>query len=87
MKDMEVKRENVLQNYNVNVCVRENVYVREVVEQLEKSFAEVCRHINTNRVQANHFETNKNNTNVRVLQMDFTMTYECEYQNEIQSAF
>lgn len=55
-----------------------------MVEQQESSSPEVCHHINTKRVQSNQFETDKNNINVQVHQMDFAMVYKCEYQNEIQ---
>ena len=57
-------------------CNSQNAYVREVVEQLESSFQEVCHHINTKSVQANQSETDKNNINTQILQIDFVMAYE-----------
>ena len=42
--------------------------------------------MNTKRIQANHLEKDKANCKARVLQQDFPMGYEREYQNEVQSA-
>ena len=62
------------------------LYVGEVFEKFQKSFSNVCNHVNTKRIQADQFEKDKANCKARVLQLDFAMGYECEYQNEVQSA-
>ena len=38
------------------------------------------------RIQAQEFEADKSSPNVRILQIDFAMAHECQYQNEVQSA-
>lgn len=43
-------------------------------------------HVNTKRVQHGEFEKDKKKDQVRILQIDFAMSFSCEYQNEIQSA-
>ena len=67
-------------------CQSKQVYVGEVVELFEASFQENLVHVNTKRIQAKEFEADKSNKNVKVLQMDFAMAYECMYQDDVQSA-
>ena len=67
-------------------CNSRQIFVGEVLEIFQVSFPEVCNHVNTKRIQANEFENDKKKPKTRVLQMDFAMAYECEYQNEVQSA-
>lgn len=67
-------------------CNSRQIFVGEVLELFQASFPEVCNHVNTKRIQANQFESDKKKPKARVLQMDFAMAYECEYQNEVQSA-
>ncbi|XP_063222491.1 uncharacterized protein LOC134531000 isoform X3 [Bacillus rossius redtenbacheri] len=43
-------------------------------------------HVNTKRIQHDEFEKDKANGTKRVLEVDFAMSFSCEYQNEIQSA-
>lgn len=43
-------------------------------------------HVNTKRIQHGEFEKDKKKDQVRILQIDFAMSFSCEYQNEIQSA-
>ena len=58
----------------------------EVLQQLVDEWDIIIAHINTKRVQAQEFESDKKRENVRVLQIDFAMNYSCEYQVEVQSA-
>lgn len=64
----------------------EEISSGELHEILILQLPEVLYHVNTKRIQAEDFQTDKNNTNVRILQIDFAMSYICEYQNEVQSA-
>ena len=68
------------------LCQSKQVYVGVVVKLFETSFQENLLHVNTKRIQAKSFEADKSNKNVRVLQMDFTITDECMHQSEVQSA-
>ena len=53
--------------------------VREILEQFRECFPAACNHYNVKRIQADQFEEDKANSNARVLQMDFAMSYEREY--------
>ena len=43
-------------------------------------------HINIKQIQSALFQADLENLNVCALQIDFAMSYSCEYQNKIQSA-
>lgn len=43
-------------------------------------------HVNLKRIQADEFQKDKLNESVRILQVDFAMSFACEYQNEVQNA-
>ena len=62
------------------------MFVGEALDLFQANFTDVPSHIIVNQIQTNQFELNKNNPKNRVFQMDFTMAYECEYQNEVKSA-
>lgn len=64
MKNMATIRKKVWKKLQFNSS---NVYVREMMEQLEMSFSEVCHQINTKPIHANEFKIDKNNSNTWVL--------------------
>lgn len=43
-------------------------------------------HVNTKRVQHAEFEKDKIDPESRIIQIDFAMSFSCEYQNEVQRA-
>ena len=47
-------------------CNSRQIFVREVLELFQASFPEVCNHVNTKRIQANQFETDKKKPKARV---------------------
>lgn len=61
-------------------------FLGDIHEMLIKDLPQMMLHVNTKRVQHSEFETDKKNVAVRILQIDFAMSFSSEYQNEIQSA-
>ena len=62
------------------------VPVGNVLDDSTECFEEIVNHINAKRIQAQACQDDINDPNARVLQIDFTMAYQCKYQNELQSA-
>ena len=62
------------------------VPVGKIYEEYQNSFKCVVSHVNVKRIQANEFQRDKLNNDTRVLQIDYAMAYQCEYQDEVQSA-
>ena len=60
--------------------------VGKVYEDYQKSFKIVVSHVNVKRIQAAEFQSDKGDNSKRVLQIDYAMVYQCEYQDEVQSA-
>ena len=58
----------------------------ELKEKVILSLPDMMHHVNLKRIQAAEFQQDKLNDDVRILQVDFAMSFGCEYQNEIQSA-
>lgn len=58
----------------------------ELKDKLIDSIHIMMNHVNLKRIQADEFQKDKLNENVRILQVDFAMSFGCEYQNEVQSA-
>ena len=60
--------------------------VGNVLDDFTECFEEIVNHVNAKRIQAQAFQDDVNDPNARVLQIDFSMAYQCKYQNEVQSA-
>ncbi|XP_063228207.1 uncharacterized protein LOC134534095 isoform X1 [Bacillus rossius redtenbacheri] len=58
----------------------------DIYEKLIADMPKMMLHVNTKRIQHDEFEKDKANGTKRVLEVDFAMSFSCEYQNEIQSA-
>lgn len=58
----------------------------ELKDKLIDSIHIMMNHVNLKRIQADEFQKDKLSNNVRILQVDFAMSFSCEYQNEVQSA-
>lgn len=58
----------------------------ELKDKILGSYQTFIDHVHIKRIQSEAFTTDKNDPNVRILQVDFSMSYSCEYQNEVQSA-
>ena len=56
-----------------------------VLDDFTECFEEIVNYVNAKRIQAQAFHDDINDPNARVLQIDFAMAYQCEYQNEVQS--
>lgn len=74
-----------VEDKKIKLIINENC-IGDVYEQLMKDLPQMMFHVNTKRVQHSEFEKDKKNVAVRILQIDFAMSFSCEYQNEIQSA-
>ena len=46
----------------------------------------MTNHVSTLLIQAREFESDKNSSSKRTLQIDYAMSCQCEYQNDLQSA-
>ena len=62
---------------------RDVVIVKEVYEMLASSFKTVLLHINTKWIQAEEFEKDKAEPTKGTLQIDYSMAYQCKYQDEL----
>ncbi|KAF2896563.1 hypothetical protein ILUMI_09613 [Ignelater luminosus] len=58
----------------------------ELFEKIKEDFIEFLHHVSSKRIQTDTFLNDKNNPFIRILQIDFAMSYSCEYQNEVQRA-
>ncbi|KAJ2937733.1 hypothetical protein O0L34_g19126 [Tuta absoluta] len=58
----------------------------ELFEKVLEKYEEFRYHVLLKRIQSDAFLKDKRDKNTRILQIDFSMSYSCEYQNEIQSA-
>ncbi|KAF2888347.1 hypothetical protein ILUMI_17826 [Ignelater luminosus] len=58
----------------------------KLFEKIKEDFIEFLHHVSIKKIQSDTFLNDKNNPFVRILQIDFAMSYSCEYQNEVQSA-
>ena len=54
----------------------------EVLENFRESFSKTKEHQNVKRIQAEAFQEDIKNPSKRVLQIDYTMAYQCELQNQ-----
>lgn len=55
----------------------------ELKDKLIDSIHIMMNHVNLKRIQADEFQKDKLNESVRILQVDFAMSFACEYQNEV----
>ena len=69
----------------IAIMVKE-VRVGEVLDELQESFGKVKEHQNVKRMQASEFQKDLLVETVRVLQIDYAMTYQYELQKETISA-
>lgn len=58
----------------------------ELYDIVVNDIPEVLNHVNLKRIQAENFQKDKLRNSTRIIQIDFAMSFCCEYQNEIQSA-
>ena len=49
-------------------------------------FLKIITHFSIKRIQSSHIEIDLGNPNIFALQIDFAVSYCCEYQDEVQSA-
>ena len=66
-----------IQSITFNTCAG------ELIECIQNDWDKVLTHVNIKRIQNLQFQEDLQNPEVRVLQIDFAMSYSCEYQNEI----
>ena len=57
--------------------IREHVTVGEVYEDIQQPFQVVTAHVNQEDIK---------DANTRVIQIDYTMTYQCQQQSKVQNA-
>ncbi|KAF2896017.1 hypothetical protein ILUMI_10164 [Ignelater luminosus] len=73
--------DDILSNVSLN-----ETSTGELFEKTKEDFIEFFHHVSIKRIQSDAFLNDKNNPSVRILQIDFAMSYSCENQNEVQSA-
>ena len=62
---------------------RDDVIVGEAYEMLASSFKIVLLQINTKQIHPEEFEKDQADTTKRTFQIDYAMTYQCMYQDEV----
>ncbi|XP_071034011.1 uncharacterized protein [Parasteatoda tepidariorum] len=55
-------------------------------EKIIDDLPTMMKHVHIKRIQHAEFEKDKSNQKTRIMQVDFAMSFSCEYQNEVQSA-
>ena len=55
--------------------------VSELLESLLSEWDNVLTHINIKRIQNTKFQVDLENPNVPICEINFAMSYSCEYQN------
>ncbi|GBM13664.1 hypothetical protein AVEN_148187-1 [Araneus ventricosus] len=60
--------------------------VAELTDNVLANFQSFKQHVKIKRIQADAFQSDIKQSDTIVLQVDFAMSYSCEWQNEIQSA-
>ena len=60
--------------------------VGNVIDNFTEYFEEIVNLVNAKTIQAEAFQDDINDLNTRVLQIDFAMAYQYEYQNEVECA-
>ena len=63
----------------------EVVPVGQVFDEFKQSFEDFVSHINVKRIQQKAFQDDLTEPNTRVLQIDYALAYQCEYQNEMSA--
>ena len=63
-----------------------NTCAGELIECIQNYWDKVLTHVNIKRIHSLQLQEDLQNPEACVLQIDFAMSYSCEYQNEIQSA-
>ncbi|KAF8793879.1 hypothetical protein HNY73_001911 [Argiope bruennichi] len=60
--------------------------IAELTDNVLENFQSFKQHVKIKRIQAAAFQSDIKQSNTVVLQVDFAMSYSCEWQSEIQSA-
>ena len=60
--------------------------VGKVLEDFQSRFPKVVTHVNVKKIQSKEFQLDKDGKTKCVLQIDYAMVYQCEGQDETQSA-
>ena len=55
----------------------------EVLEELKEDFPNILIHVNTKRTQAAAFQVDKAKCGTLEVQVDYAMSFQCEYQDEV----
>ena len=87
MEEGSEESEEPSQKFNKQLqIISKQVPVENVLDDFTECFEETGNHVSAKRIQAQALQDDTNDPNARVLQIDFAMAYQCEYQNEVQSA-
>ena len=73
-------------SYKKLSMIIKEVSVEEVLDEFQQQFKNTVRHINVKRIQSNEFQNDLKNPDIRVLQIDYAMAYQCENQKEVMGA-
>lgn len=70
----------LVKNFHKDTC-------SELMKKIKNDYPEFLKHVNIKRIQESEFVQDPGSNPGRlILQCDFAMAYECEFQNEVQSA-
>ena len=87
MEEGSEESEEPSQKFNKQLqIISKQVLAGNVLDDFTECFEEIVNHVNAKRIQAQAFQDDINDPSARVLQIDFAMAYQYEYQNEVQSA-
>ena len=87
MEEGSEESEEPSQKFNKQLqIISKQVLAGNVLDDFTECFEEIVNHVNAKRIQAQAFQDDINDPNARVLQIDFAMAYQYEYQNEVQNA-
>ena len=77
---------NLKDNNNVKKLQRVNrtVKVGVLLDKLVESFKETILHVNNKCIQAEAFQAHKESSSRQVVQMDFAISYACEFQHKVR---
>ena len=67
-------------------CNSNRVFVRKVQEEFENFFPELVKHFNVKPIQAVEFQKDIADPRKHVVQLDYAMSYQCKWQDEVESA-
>ena len=73
---------NDTNTYTKNCIITKEVLGGEVPDKFKEEFSKVDSHCHVKRIQEREFQNDLKDDTLRVLQIDFAMSYQCKLQRE-----